>query len=194
MQPDDLLDRLRSGDENAGAMLVSLCAPGLMAYARAIARDLSDADQEVICELAIERAIRKVDHFDESRGSFVRWLRGFVRHEASNWRRTRARLDELDEDPEACPDPGGDDEEVRRGRKQALSAMGELVKELSPTDQVIIDLRDRQQLPYAEIAVRTGASEEACRQRHLRARRRLRALAEANEAIVTYLRGARSSG
>lgn len=183
---DDLISRLQNGDENAGAFLVSLVAPSLHGYARAIAGDLSDTDRERICELALERAVRKIDRFDPAKGSFLRWLRTFVRHEAGNWRRSNHALDELDENAVA---PDVDVGEQPAELRTAIAAMGRAVQRLRPTDQLIIDLRDRQQLSYADIASRVGATEDTCRQRHLRALRRLKLEAQAETELQRFKEG-----
>ena len=182
---DNLILRLRDGDENAGAFLVSLVAPSLHGYARGIASDLSDTDRERICEIALERAVRKIHRFDPGKGSLLRWLRTFVRHEAANWRRSHHALDQLDEN-RASPEPGT---QLPEERRRALIALSRAVESLSPTDQLIIDLRDRQQLAYAEIASRVGATEEACRQRHLRALGRLKRKAEADPELQQFQKG-----
>lgn len=187
---DDLISRLENGDENAGPFLVSLVAPSLHGYARAIAGDLSDTDRERICELALERAVRRIDRFDPTKGSFLRWLRTFVRHEAGNWRRSNHALNELDEnavasdvEPEQLPE-----------WRNAVAAIQHAVQGLSPTDQLIIDLRDREALSYADIASRVGATEDACRQRHLRALRRLKRAAESDPELQRFKEGGVSDG
>jgi RNA polymerase sigma-70 factor (ECF subfamily) len=182
---DELLSRLQNGDENAGAFLVSLVAPSLHGYARATAGDLSDTDRERICELALERAVRKIDRFDPTKGSFLRWLRTFVRHEAGNWRRSNHALDELDEDAVASEVEPEQPAEWRA----AVAAVERAVHELSHTDQLIIALRDREGLSYADIASRVGANEDACRQRHLRALRRLKRIAESDPELQRFKEG-----
>ena len=187
---DELLSRLQNGDQNAGPFLVSLVAPSLHGYARAIASDLSDTDRERICELALERAVRKIDRFDLTKGSLLRWLRTFVRHEAGNWRRSNHALDELDENAVA---PELEPEQPVEWRN-AIAAIQRAVQELSPTDQLIIDLRDREGLSYADIGTRVGANEDACRQRHLRALRRLKQVAESDPELQRFKEGGVSDG
>lgn len=187
---DDLISRLQNGDGNAGPFLVSLVAPSLHGYARAIGSDLSDTDRERICELALERAVRKIDRFDPTKGSFLRWLRTFVRHEAGNWRRSNHTLDELDENAVA---PDVDPEQPEEWRNASV-AIERAVHQLSPTDQLIIDLRDREGLSYADIASRVGATEDACRQRHLRALRRLKRVAESDPELQRFKEGGVSDG
>lgn len=187
---DELISRLQHGDENAGPFLVSLMAPSLHGYARATAGDLSDTDRERICELALERAVRKIDLFDPTKGSFPSWLRAFVRHEAGNWRRSNHALDELDEDAVA---PDVEPEQPAEWRS-AVAAIQRAVQELSPTDQLIVDLRDHEGLSYADIASRVGANEDACRQRHLRALRRLKRVAESDPELQRFKEGGVSDG
>lgn len=178
----ELLNKLRSGDPNAGAFLVSYAGPSLHGYARSIASDLSDADRERICELAVERAVRKIDRYDPAKGSFLRWLRTFVKHAASDWRAGNASLVELDEglvDRGPTPEP---DQLILTASRE----LGLVVRELSATDQAIIDLRDRQGLSYAAIAARLDVSEEACRQRHHRALARLKQHSQGRPAFSRF--------
>ena len=64
MEVDDLLDELRRGSPSAGAFLVSLCAPQVLGYARAVASDLSDADREQVCERDATARVREQRRID----------------------------------------------------------------------------------------------------------------------------------
>ena len=59
MGEEELIAAAADGQAHAGTFLVSVYAPQLLAYARAVAPDLSDADREMICELAIEKAMKR---------------------------------------------------------------------------------------------------------------------------------------
>jgi RNA polymerase sigma factor (sigma-70 family) len=187
MDDDHLVRQILAGDELAAAMLVSLYGARLAGYSRAIAGDLSDADREVICETAVEKAVRKMDRFDNSKGTLFGWLRAFVRTEIAGWRRSMQHLEPL----------SGDEEERQKDKQETLSAttldaartLLEVMRRLRDTDQMILSLRDLEDLSYKEIALRLGVSEEACRQRHLRAAARLHELAKTAPGLEAFLKG-----
>ena len=108
MDENELVRQLREGDEKAAAFLVSLLGSKLVGYARDIAGDLSDTDRLLICDIAVETAIRRIDRYDAERASLERWMRAFVRHAAMDWRRSHHRLDELRDD-DGLSDGGGDE-------------------------------------------------------------------------------------
>lgn len=183
-----LIQRILEGDELAGSMLVSLYGPRLASYARAMAGDLSDADREVICENAVEKAVRKMDLYDPERASLYWWMRGFVRSEVSSWRRSMERLEPFD--PEKAEDQASPPLEMSADAQEAARELAQAISELTRTDQLIIGLRDVEELSYAEIAARLGdVSEEACRKRHSRALARLKELARERPVLVRYLEG-----
>lgn len=184
MDENELVRQLREGDDKAAAFLVSLMGSKLIAYARAVAGDLSDTDRVLICDIAVETAVRRIDRYDAERASLERWMRAFVRHAALDWRRSHYRLEELDEDHR----PGIVDDEPDPLRQRALLRVADVVRTMTDTDQLIIGLRDQEGLSYAEIAHRIGVEEAACRQRHLRAVRRLGRHLESDESIQAILR------
>ena len=185
MDENELVRQLREGDDKAAAFLVSLLGSKLVGYARDIAGDLSDTDRLLICDIAVETAIRRIDRYDSERGSLEHWMRAFVRHAAMDWRRSHYRLEELRDD-DRFNDEGADEPDPLRER--ASLRVAEAVRTLSDTDRLIIGLRDQEGLSYAEIAARLVVEESACRQRHLRAVRRLAHQLESDESIQAILR------
>jgi RNA polymerase sigma factor (sigma-70 family) len=162
---------MKSGDEDAGAYLVSLCGGRLAGYIAMIARDLGQADREIVAELTVERALRDIDTFDSSRGSLDAWMRGYARYLVMEQRRKTVGAatapDELPEmplgEPEGGP-PGG----------PLIEAVSTAIGKLSVTDQMMIRLREYEQLSYDEIAAQLNVRPTACRKRHERALSRLR--------------------
>ncbi len=168
---DELLRAARDGDENAGAFLVSLYAPKMLGYARTIAPDLNDVDREMVCERAVELACRKINEYDSDRGSFVGWVRGFVRYGVLNWRRSVVTTMDT---PVEVIDPSATEEHHDRSEPDArVTALVTAVRQLPQAEQLIIALRYREQLPTQEIAKRLGLSDAAVRQRLTRVRNRL---------------------
>ncbi len=183
---DDLIADARAGKPHAAPFLISLYGPALAGYLRAIASDLSDTDRELIAERAIEAAVRKIDHYDPTQAPFAAWLRGFVRHEVLNWRRSTSRLDSLERVDMPSPDPPGQTDPP----SEVMAAVTDAFRTLRSADQVIIALRDIEQLPSKEAAARLGITDAACRQRYARARQRLEAVAARDQRLRTYAREA----
>ena len=179
MDYDELVTAAKDGEAWAGPALVTVLLPMSMQYARSIGSDLGSADQEAVVETAILRAVERIDRFDSERATFPSWVRGFVRHAVADHRRA-AGPEFVDLPPdlperEVEPTPAGDD--LPGAVEQAVTLA---LLRLSLTDQVIITLRDFENLPYKECAERIGGgvTEGSCRVRHLRATRRLQAILE----------------
>lgn len=196
MSDDDFIEAARQGQDHAAPFLVSLYGPKVLGYCRSIASDLSDVERERICEIAIEKAVRKIDRFDPSKGKFESWIRTFVLHAAQDWRRDHQRL--------ACLDKGGewgppltntlaDQSVTNAGEVQAqsplLGALRDALPKLTELDQVIIHLRDIEQRSIEDVANLLGITQPACRQRHHRARGRLRSFIQADARAAVILTG-----
>lgn len=175
MDIDKLMAALRNGEPWAGAALVTVMAPMLMSHAQRVGADLGTADQELAVEKALDTAVRKIDKYDETRAGPGAWLRPFVTHAIADIRRSAPKTAALE--PELLPDWPPDDTPP----SAEAEGLGWLIRELSESDQVILRLRDVENLEYAEIAERIGGvTEGACRVRHHRAVRRLAELARAS--------------
>lgn len=167
---DELLQAARDGDESVAAFIVSMYAPRLLGYAHTLAPDLNDVDREMICERAVELACRKVHEYDPEKGTFVGWLRGFVRFGVLNWKRSSGamadkRVEEIDPAVPAQQGTATVDPRVEH--------LAEAVRQLPAGDQLLIALRYREQLQTQDIARRLGLSDEVVRQRLSRLRSRL---------------------
>lgn len=165
-----LIQAAKASEPGAGAFLVSRYGQQLIGYCRALTPDMSDVDREMICEQAVELAVRKIEDFDEQR-SFSNWLRGFVFHTVRNWRRAHGlrhpdSADELslneDAPPPAAPSALPDDVAA------AISALPEV-------DQLYLYLKHFEHLPSKEIAARLNKSDDAVRKRLSRIHASLRA-------------------
>ncbi|HMM95056.1 sigma-70 family RNA polymerase sigma factor [Phycicoccus sp.] len=172
MDEAELIEAAREGQPHAGTFLVSMYAPRMLSYARSITHDLSDADRECICELAVERAVRKIDNFDPTRGTFQGWLRGFVRYTLLDWRRSTAARDVRPSDdlPLQAPPMLAEHPRPHPQTRQ----LNEAIADLGDADQLLVRLRYFEQLPSKEIAHLTGISDDAVRKRLSRITSRLR--------------------
>jgi RNA polymerase sigma-70 factor, ECF subfamily len=194
---DDLIQAAREGRDYAGPFLVSMFGPRVLGYCKSIASDLSDTDCERVVELAIEKAVRKIDAFDPTRGKFESWLRTFVLHATQDWRRGNQRLLSLDAEngtgrslaetitaDQSVDQRGGDSRLV-----PASQALRDLIPRLNLPDQVILGLRDIEGRSVEDVATLLDISPAACRQRHHRAKVRLKQLLKADPRLAAVISG-----
>jgi RNA polymerase sigma factor (sigma-70 family) len=172
MGEEELIAAAADGQAHAGTFLVSVYAPQLLAYARAVAPDLSDADREMICELAIEKAMKKVADYEPDRAPFGSWLRGFVRYTVLDVRRSGAypTPTPVEDLPLQAP-PLLATPDQPNPRTAELNAA---IAALPETDQLYLYLRFWEDLPTKEIADRLGKSDDAVRKQLSRIVGRLR--------------------
>lgn len=181
----DLIQAAREGKEYASSFLVSLYAPMLLGYARAVASDLGDSGCEQICERAVERAVRKIDLYDPAKGDFAGWTRSMLRYAALDYRRDNARLQRIDSLDVAKPET----QSRREIPEEIIVALAEVVRHLSEPDQAILALREIEQLPSQTIAALLGISDAAVRQRYSRARQRLVRIAQGDQRLTSFVGG-----
>jgi RNA polymerase sigma factor (sigma-70 family) len=172
MDEAELLKALREGDGSLAPLAVSLYGRALSGYLDRVFYWLPQTERELACERAIEKAVSKISHFDQTKGSFAGWVRAFVRHEVLDIvRRGIVSLSAIPTDsliataqqswsPNASP--------------QTELDVARALDMLSPSDQLILTLRTVEGYDYATIAHQLGVDEAACRQRHKRALARLR--------------------
>jgi RNA polymerase sigma factor (sigma-70 family) len=168
----ELVDLVLEGSTEAGTFLVSLCGARLAKYVNLIAPDLSERQRENICEVAVERAVRGIDKYRPVQGSFDSWLRGYARYVVREER--RRAWQEVSTDPAELPEVSPPPEETKTQTNPLADLLHSALLTLSETDQMIIRLRDYEDLPYSEIAELLNVQEPATRQRHARALKRLR--------------------
>lgn len=186
-----LVQQLKNGDDTAGPLLVSIVGPMLTGYAEDIASDLPQADREAAVEKAIETAIRRIDRYDPSKGTFPAWVRAFVKHAVSDWRgehplgapaefsaaadvSDRAQVDDAES-------------EIDDLIKPYSAALAALVMTATGPEQLLIRLRFEEGLTHAQIAARLGVSEVACRKRLERLLGNLRARAAADSDLSRFV-------
>ena len=182
---EDLIRAAREGKEYAGPFMISLYAPMLLGYARGLASDLGDSGCEQICEWAVERAVRKIDLYDPAKGDFAAWARSMLRYAALDYRRDNARLQNIDNLDVALPET----QSSREIPGDITTALAEAVGQLSEPDQVILALREIEQLPSKTIAALLGITDAAVRQRYSRARQRLVRIAQNDQRLTSFLGG-----
>lgn len=186
MNERELVDAALRGQPWAGPALVTFLSPSLTGYAQLIAPDLLPADQELAVQRAIERGVNRLERYDTTRGTFSGWLRPFVRHALADIRRSRDGSHEVPLNDELHAHPLADTPPVPDDTPPEHQHLKEAIERLSATDQLIIALRDVEQLTYAQIATRLDVSETACRVRHHRAIARLADQVQDHPAFRDY--------
>jgi len=176
----ELVRLLRDGDAAAGPMLISAVAPGLYAYAKSLAPNLPPVDREIAVEAAMEKVVRRIERYDETRASLPTWARAFVRHELAELTR---QPHAIPTDPNQLPSqpprtPGDtDDDDPRDDLTSEQAAAISLLFALPETDVIVVQLHLADHLTHKEIAERIGSTEGAVKTRYSRAISKLRAIA-----------------
>lgn len=183
-----LIEQIRQGDETAGAVLVSIVAPRLLGYADLIGPDLPEVDRELAVDKALQTAIRKIDQYDESRGTFPAWVRTFVKHAVNDWRRRHpdGAPVKLVGEPEQPAEPPDDATELVNPQTIAIAA---IVLSESEPNQLLIRLRFVEGLTHAQIAKRHNVTEAASRKRLERLLARLRRTAAEDPDLSGHMKG-----
>ena len=182
---DEWLQDARDGKDNAAAFIISKYGSTTIGYCKTLARDFSDVDHEFIAEIAIETAVRKIDKYDPAKGPFEAWLRTFVLHATQDWRRQHHKVLPINEELDANPPT----ENVSIHPSPLVEVLKDTLKILSVPDQVILHLRDLEGHSIQETAGLLKITEPACRQRHHRARERLKARMQEDPRATTALTG-----
>jgi RNA polymerase sigma factor (sigma-70 family) len=179
----ELVALAKEGSSEAGPYLVSLCGARLARYVSLINRSISPADLEAVCEQAIERAVQHIEDFDPNRASFDAWVRGFVRFVLLEHHRAGQSVPTDPAELPAIPPS-----ESSSATSPLISPLKNALGNLAETDQMIIQLRTFEQLPYESIAELLNVQPAACRQRHARALGRLRREILANPEAALFLK------
>lgn len=188
MDDEELIRAVREGQDYAGPFLVSLYAPRILGQVRHVAGDLGDEACELICEMAVERALRAIDRYNPSQGSLLSFVRGNVKYAAMDYRRGHRWTDTLD-DIDVAEAPA---ETRREMTDEVRTALTTAVRTLNETDQAILALIDGEGLSASKAADLLGIAHDAARQRLSRARRRLAAAASSNQVLINFVEGPNS--
>jgi RNA polymerase sigma factor (sigma-70 family) len=179
----ELVAAVLDGKPWAAHALVTTVAPVLLGYAELVGGGLGQADREAAVEAAITRGVEKIERYDAAKGTLAGWLRPFVRHALGDIRRrgTATPLPDIGEIPDAGPQRGAEIQNPER------AAINRALARLSRTDQLILHLRDSEQLTYEQCAERIGGvTAGAGRVRHHRALRRLSDSAREEPELAHY--------
>lgn len=167
-------ERILSGDTKAFGLLVKDLSPALMMFVGRIVEQQEDTEDVV--QNTFLAAFRHLKDYDPEKASLQTWLQRIAYHEALyHLRRHRKRqtlsLDVSDDVPDEWPET------------TTVDQLDEAIRQLSPEDQMLLQLYYFDQRPLKDIAFITGAtdatlSREASRlgSRLHRIRQRLRIL------------------
>jgi RNA polymerase sigma-70 factor, ECF subfamily len=147
----------------------------LYAYVAGLLRD--EAAAEEVTAAAFERAYRKRNRFDPSRGEPRAWLFGIARNAALDELRRRGRQAELTAEPADLDSLGADEGGEHSERRLAVSAA---LERLQPGERELVALKFFAGLANAEIAQVLGTSESNAGTRLHRAMTKLREACDGN--------------
>ena len=173
---EEIVDRVRAGETALYELIMRRYNQRLYRVARAIVRD--DEEAEDVMQDAYVRAYEHLDQF-AARAPFSAWLTRIAVHEALARKRSRGRLEQLDDDErngdrsmritELSPDPEESASQVEVGR-----LLEEAVLALPEQFRTVLMLRDVEDLSTSETAEALDISEENVKVRLHRGRAMIR--------------------
>lgn len=169
---EQLLRRIRGGEEAARQALYERCLPLLRRWAHGRlphrARDIADTDDLV--QITLIRALRHLEEFEANgSGSFLAYLRQILLNEVrAELRKRQHQGDKVDIETVPLIDESASVAERLIGRERWRHYERALA-ELDRHDQALIVLRLEFGLGYPEIALETGGTANAVRMRVTRA-------------------------
>ena len=179
-----LVEAHRAGDPHAFAEIVQTHYASLLAYARRRLRhdqDAEDAVQETL--LRAFRHLRRFGADGEWRlGPWLQKILANVCHDAAARRLPTASLTEEISDSHADADVGSTSSDP-----VALAAVRDAIATLPVNQRRAFELRIVDDLPYPEVALQMGITEDNARARVTRARSQLRRLLDGNGAVTGTL-------
>jgi RNA polymerase sigma-70 factor (ECF subfamily) len=176
---DELLARVRAGDDAAFAQLWRWMHPALLRWQAVVARD---AGEDLVSEVWIS-AIRGLDNFRGGDREFIAWCFTIARRRAIDAARRRMRqplVVNLEEIDRPALDPSGD-----LGGDDAVATAIALLRQLRPAQAEVVALRIIADLSVSQTAAVVGRTDRAVR---ILCHRGLRTLA----TLVDYQLAARA--
>ncbi len=172
-----LIAAARNGDAEAFGQLIERHRKSCLKRAVIMMRNYNDAEDEV--QTAFWKAFQRLDQF-RAEGSFAAWLGRIVENQClMRIRESRnTRFEYLDETNDCnlglvlvgqSADP-----EDQVGRDEVVSLLRREVSRIPPLLRHVMLLRDLDQMPMPDVAVRLGLSIPAAKSRLMRARTELR--------------------
>lgn len=180
MDEASLLAAARRGDDDAFAVLVERTRSRVESVTRGIVgpEDAADVTQETYV-----RAWQALPRFD-GRASFSTWLHRIAANTARSARRRAARGRRRFVRIEQAPEPAFVPDEAGSERERLLAAMEGALQDAAPSDRRLLAMRFTEGRSYDSIASDLGIVPATVGTRLLRARARVRKLAERHLAAL----------
>ena len=176
MGNDDEVERLaaasRDGDREAFGRLYDLYARRIYAYL--YYRTLDRESAEDLCGAAFLKALENLGRYRPELGCFSAWIYAIARNALREHFRTRSRNLSLAEAADLWEIPDAGELEVEAENRDLWERLQPHLARLPAEQREIVILRTWDELPYKEIALVLGKSEEACKMSYSRALARLR--------------------
>ena len=173
---DDLLRRIRSGDQLALKTLYGRHHVKIFRFAMRLLRSETSAE-DVVSEVFVD-VWRNATNF-EGRSEASTWLLAIARNKAFSMLRKTKKEDELDEAAVAEIEDESDTPEVTLQKKNKGDLLRALLAQLSPPHREVMDLVYYHDKTVEEVALIVGAPEGTVKTRMFHARKRLSELAKA---------------
>lgn len=172
-EPEDLLERVATGDRAALLALYDGVSGTLMVVALRVTGSRPEAEEVV--QDAFLRAWREAASFDRSRGSALAWLVTLTRNRAIDLVRSRKRrLTHEDEAAEAEPREPSPTPELALADARRAAEVRAALDTLRPEQRAVLDLAYFGGLSHSEIAERLNQPLGTVKTRILQAVRHLR--------------------
>lgn len=182
---DDLVRRVRSGDESAFGAIYERYSPELYWHALRLTGDADDAG-----DMTQEAFARAIVALPRTTGpmNLRAWLYRIVTNASYDLLRQRARLAGTRAAPEqaaAMPDHDPEtDPETCLMRHEARAEVARAFEQMHDRARILLLLRERDELSCAEIGERIGTSRTAVKSGLFRARHEFRRIYDANRNVA----------
>jgi RNA polymerase sigma-70 factor (ECF subfamily) len=173
---DSLLQAVRQGDGPAFWQLAECYRPYLKTVATRVLGGALPSDGSDVVQDGLVVALRCIGQFKgEQAAIFLGWLAAIVRNHAIRVRKDENRVQPLPAGPgEIQLATGSTGPDARAERREQAARLLAAIEELPEEHRRVIELRNFQELPYEQVALRMGRSYDAVKQLWSRAVKRLR--------------------
>lgn len=161
------------GDRAAFGELYDLYAKRIYAYL--YYRSLDREEAEDLTASVFLRALEKLPSFRPERGCFSGWIYGIARNALTDHFRAASRRADGREAVDLWELPDSGSVEIEAENRDLWERLRPHLSALSAEQREILILRTWDELPYGEIALIVGKSEDACKASYCRSIKALRA-------------------
>ena len=171
MQEQDIIELLLQRNEKGMVALLLHYGP-LMRYIIAPILQNPQDQEDCLSEVAM-RVWKKIEQFNQERGSWNAWLTAITRNAALNYTRDIRRHNSVEEIPDDTPSPEPSPEELII-QKERQSAVNHALCQLSPKDKTLFYRKYYYLQSTAQIASELGMTERAVEGKLYRLKKQLR--------------------